>query len=66
MKNFSPSVLICKDCDNFDRPSDRFESSNLCRCRADGRNHWAGDLAKYCDDFALPVDSKIAALASGY
>jgi hypothetical protein len=66
MKSQFGFVLLCKDCGNFDRPSNRFESTNLCRCRADGQKHWAGDEAVNCLNFVEIPNSKIAALASGY
>ncbi len=67
MRNpFSQYSPHCKDCGNFDRPSVGFKSSNLCRCKADGRKHWAGDDARNCLHFYEPVYSSVAALASGY
>jgi len=50
----------CRDCRYFDRPPqrDNFYSSNLRRCRKDGRLHWAGDEAENCDRFDFREDSE--------
>lgn len=66
MKNpFNARTLLCEDCDNFDKPSQDFSSSNLCRCRVDGRKHWAGDYAGDCDEFVIPLDSYVGAFYGG-
>jgi hypothetical protein len=68
MADWDDHIMICKDCANldFDRISYGFKSSNLYRCRADGREHWIGDMASDCEDFTERPASAIIAAASGY
>jgi len=49
------SEIRCMNCSNFDR-CDRFRSSNLRRCLADGKFHWKGDNAEECGYFIFPED----------
>jgi len=49
------SEIRCMNCGNFDR-CDKFRSSNLRRCSADGRLHWKGDDAERCGSFIFPED----------
>lgn len=49
----------CGNCMNFDRLSMKFRSSNHCKCRYDGRRHWAGDTA--CTGYCGYPESRVMA-----
>jgi hypothetical protein len=53
----------CRDCLNLDRVSEDFSGSNLCKCWANGREHWIGDDACDCDSFLERSASRVASCA---